>query len=95
MQFGKVIGNVVSTRKTGKTISHRILVVRHLDENLKPLKKTYACIDTVNARIGDIVLTCSSSSARMTAVTRGVCTDNSIIGIVDIVSKSKKNVYRK
>lgn len=95
MQFGKVIGNIVATRKTGKTEGLRILIVQHLDEKLKPLPETYACIDTVNSKFGDIVLTCSSSSARMTSQTKGVCTDNSIIGVVDIVSSGKKDFYKK
>ena len=95
MQFGKVIGSVISTQKTGKIKGLRLLVVNHLDENLKSTGKSYVCIDTVNSKAGDVVLTCSSSSARMTAMTKGVCTDNSIIGIVDIISSKKKDVYKK
>ncbi len=95
MQLGKVIGQVVSTRKEGNLDGLRISVVRYLDENLKDRQKTVACIDTVNSRIGDIVLLCSSSSARMTKLTRYVCTDNSIVGIVDIISSGDQNLYKR
>lgn len=95
MQLGRVIGNIVSTKKVENTTSLRMLIVQHLDENLQPQGKSYACIDTVNAKIGDIVLTCSSSSARMTSKTKSVCTDNSIVAIVEIISKNRKDIYRK
>ena len=93
MQFGKVIGNVVSTHKTGKTEGLPLLVVRHLDENLNPKSKSYVCTDTINAKIGDVVLTCSSASARMTTKTKDVCTDNSIIAKVEIISSGRKDIY--
>ena len=93
MQFGEVIGNIISTQKTGKIHGIRLLVVRHLDENLKKTSKVIACTDTVNSKAGDIVLLCSSSSARMTSTTKGVCTDHSVVGIVEIISSRKKNVY--
>lgn len=95
MQFGKVIGQVVSTRKEGKMHGLRLLIVEQLDENLKPAGKTVTSTDTVNARMDDIVLLCSSSSARMTVKTEGVCTDNTIVGIVETVSSRKKDWFRR
>ncbi len=95
MKLGRVIGKVVSTRKEGNVDGLRILVVQYLDERLTDTGKTAACIDTVNSGDGDVVLLCSSSSARLTSTTRNVCTDNTIVGIVDAVSSGKKNVYKK
>ena len=95
MQFGKVIGQVVSTRKEGKIHGLRLLIVNPLDENLKLAGKAITSTDTVNARMDDIVLICSSSSARMTAKTEGVCTDNTIVGIVETISSRKKDWYTR
>ncbi len=95
MKLGKIIGKVVSTRKEGNVNSLKILVVDYLDENLVATGKTAACIDTVNAGEGDVVLLCSSSSARETKTTKSVCTDNSIVGIVDSISVGRNNVYKK
>ncbi|HDQ00576.1 MAG TPA: ethanolamine utilization protein EutN [bacterium] len=95
MQLGKVIGNLVATRKSGCTQGIRLLVVQQLDENLKPKAKYFISVDSVNANSGDVVLTCSSSSARMTARTKGICADNAIVAIVDLVSKKQKNIYQK
>jgi len=95
MKIGKVIGKVVSTRKEGKVDGLPILVVSYLDEKLSDTGKTAACIDTVNAGDGDVVLLCASSSARMTSKTTNVATDNTIVGIIDSVSVGSAYLYRK
>ena len=95
MKLGLVIGNVVSTRKEGNVGGLKILVVSYLDEQMNDTKKTAACIDTVSAGEGDIVLLCSSSSARLTALTKNVATDNTIVGIVDSVSSEGKYIFKK
>lgn len=95
MQFGKVIGQVISTQKTGKIRGLRLLIVETLDENLKTSGKILTSTDTVNARVEDIVLLCSSSSARMTSMTKDVCTDNTIVGIVEIISSDRNDWYKR
>jgi microcompartment protein CcmK/EutM len=95
MKIGKVIGKVVSTRKEGNVDGLPILVVSYLDDTMADTGKTAACIDTVNAGSGDVVLLCSSSSARMTSRTTHVATDNTIVGIVDSVTADSKSLYDK
>jgi len=95
MKMGKVIGKVVSTRKEGNVQGLPILVVSYLDETLTDIGKSAACIDTVNAGEGDVVLLCASSSARMTSKTTNVATDNTIVGIIDSVSAGSKFIYSK
>ena len=95
MKFGLVIGKVISTRKEGKVDGLKILVVRYLDEKLNDTGKSVACIDTVSAGEGDVVLLCSSSSARLTRLTKNVATDNTIVGIVDSVACEGSNIYKK
>jgi ethanolamine utilization protein EutN len=95
MKIGRVIGKVVSTKKEGNVEGLPILVVSYLDDTLSDTGRTAACIDTVNAGDGDVVLLCSSSSARMTSKTTNVATDNTIVGIVDSVSAASTYIYRK
>ena len=95
MKLAKVIGKVVSTRKEGNVEGLPILVVSYLDESLSDTGKTAACVDTVNAGDGDVVILCASSSARMTSRTTNVATDNTIVGIVDSVSAESKFIYNK
>jgi len=95
MKLGIVIGNVVATRKTGNMGGRKILVVRYLNDELAATDLTHACIDTVDAGVGDVVILCASSSARLTATTKGVATDSAIIGVVDQVASGTKLIYRK
>ena len=95
MILGKVIGQVVATHKEGNMTGLKLSVVRYLDERLQETQKTAVSIDTVKTSPGDIVLLCTSSSARMTKVTRDVGTDSTIIAIVDSISTGKQNWYKK
>ena len=95
MKLGRVIGNVVSTRKDGNLDGLKIMIVAYLDENLAYTHKTAACIDTVNAGNGDLVLLCSTSSARMTRMTKHSAADNTIIAIIDSITSEKTNLYKK
>ena len=93
MKFGKVIGQIITSQNEGNIQGKKLLVVRYLDEKLQETQKSAACVDSVKANAGDIVLLCSSSSARLTKITRDVCTDNTIVGIVETISANKKNWY--
>ncbi len=95
MKLGIVIGNVVSTRKVGNNTGLKMLVVSYLNDELVDTKKTAVCIDTVSAGRGDVVLLCSSSSARLTSMTKRAVTDNTIVGIVDAISSGGTYTYRK
>ena len=72
-----------------------LLMVRLLDDVLQETGKVIICTDTVQAGIDDIVLTCGSSSARMTKATARACTDNAVIAVVDAVSLNRKDLYKK
>jgi microcompartment protein CcmK/EutM len=95
MKLGTVIGNVVSTRKVENNGGLKMLVVSYLTDELVDTKKTAVCIDTVGAGVGDVVLLCSSSSARLTAMTGRAVTDNTIVGIVDAISVNSVYTYEK
>lgn len=93
MLFGKVIGQVVATEKEDNLCSRRLLVIRQLDHELKATKREFVCVDSVSAKTGDIVLTCASSSARLAKMTKGTCSDNTVVGIVERISSGKKDWY--
>ncbi len=95
MKLGIVIGKVITSRKEGNLEGRTILAVRYLNKNLQDSKITAACVDTVNAGEGEMVILCSSSSAQFTDTTKGVATDNSIVGIVDTISSGHEILYKK
>ena len=63
MLIAKVIGTTVSTIKDEKLEGRKLLILRQTDETGEPSGKPYVAVDTVDAGIGDLVLTAAGSSA--------------------------------
>lgn len=85
MQLGKVVGTVVSTRKNECLIGKKLLVVKELDEKLNGIENTFVSIDTVGAGLGETVLICNGSAARIILGEEKTPADSAIVGIVDSV----------
>jgi ethanolamine utilization protein EutN len=93
MKIGKVIGNVVATRKNERLVGHKLLVVRSAEsiEELKssPLGSCFVAVDLVGAGPGEIVIYSSGSSARSSTGFTDSPIDAAIVGIVDQVDISE------
>lgn len=91
MFLARVIGSVVSTKKDETMRGHRLLLLRPLlvDEakagQLRPGTNTMVAIDTLGAGLGDTVLFCQGSSARLAQGLKSVPVDAAVVGIVDTV----------
>jgi ethanolamine utilization protein EutN len=57
MRLGRVIGNVNCTQKVESWEGIKLLLVQPLDENLKKIGEPVVACDTVQAGLGDTVLT--------------------------------------
>lgn len=82
MLMGKVVGNIVSTRKNEKIVGSTILEIQ-LIENGKDTDKYIVAIDSLGAGIGEIVLITTGSGARLALPNREAPVDAVIVGIVD------------
>ena len=82
MIMGKVVGNVVSTRKQEQLIGFKILEVQVL-ENLHETDKYLIAVDSVGAGIGERVLITTGSGARMALQNTQTPVDAVVVGIVD------------
>lgn len=83
MVLGKVVGTVWATRKDEELVGMKFQIVKHVDLDYK-LKDTFVvAVDTVQAGVGDVVLLCSGSSARQTALTKNKPVDAVIMAVVD------------
>lgn len=83
MVLGKVVGTVWATRKDEELVGMKFQIVKHLDLDYS-LKDTFViAVDTVQAGVGDIVLVCSGSSSRQTAMTKNKPVDAVIMAVVD------------
>jgi microcompartment protein CcmK/EutM len=95
MLIAKVIGTTVSTIKDEKLTGRKLLILRQTDERGTPVGKPYVAIDTVDAGVGDLVLTASGSSARQTTITKDTPVDAVIMAMIDSLEVEGETVFRK
>ena len=82
MLKGKVIGNIVSTRKNENIVGSKILEIR-LVENNQETDKYIIAIDSVGAGIGEYVLITTGSGARLALPNRETPVAAGVVGIID------------
>jgi microcompartment protein CcmK/EutM len=95
MLIAKVIGTTISTIKDEKLTGRKLLILRQTDETGAPFGKPYVAVDTLDAGIGDLVLTAHGSSGRMTDQTQNRPVDAVIMAVIDHLEVGGKVVYRK
>lgn len=85
MYLGKVIGNVVSTRKNEKLRGLALLIVERLNEKNELDGTTEVAVDSLGAGNGDIVIIVKGSPARLVLEdsNKFAPVDTAIVGIVD------------
>lgn len=95
MNFGRVLGTVVSTQKNDGIQGKRYLLVQSCQPNGDLLNEFHIAIDLVGSGHDEMVLLSQGSSARQTQDTYQKAVDCVIIGIVDLVEKNNQFLYRK
>lgn len=96
MQLARVIGSIVSTRKSERLLGLKLLVAVPIDmETMEEKGASFITVDTVGAGEGEIVMWAGGSSSRQTEQTTNKPVDSSIIGIVDYVDILGKRVFDK
>ena len=95
MLIARVIGTTVSTVKDEKLTGKKLLVLRQTDERGTPTGKPYVAIDTVDAGVGELVLTCAGSSARQTSQTKDCPVDAVIMAVIDTLEVDGETTFTK
>ena len=95
MLIARVIGTAVSTIKDEKLTGRKLLVGRQTDEHGEVLGKPFVAIDTIDAGVGDLVLTAAGSSARQTTITRDTPVDAVIMAMIDSLEVDGRVTFRK
>ncbi len=87
MIIGRVLGEVVATRKHPSHEHRKLLLVQPVDPDDKERGEPVLALDSVDAGVGDRVLVVQEGYAAMTAAgRRNSPIDMTIIGVVDEVS---------
>lgn len=82
MLIGKVIGSVVSTRKSEKLVGNKFMIVE-LAKQMSSGSQQIVAIDNIGAGIGEVVLVATGSAARVGCDVTDSPVDAAIVGIVD------------
>ncbi|MDD2711063.1 MAG: EutN/CcmL family microcompartment protein [Verrucomicrobiae bacterium] len=99
MFLAKVEGSVVATKKEASMGGRKMLLLRpqYIDEKdpskFKPAANTVVALDSLGAGVGELVLFCQGSSARLAPGMKDVPVDAVIIGIVDAVDVLGKEIF--
>src|SRR6266404_1307271 len=99
MFLARVEGSVVSTKKDPSMNGRTLLLLRpQLVDDKDPCKfrpgaNTIVAVDIVGAGVGEMVLFCQGSSARLAANLKDAPVDAVIIGIVDVVDVLGRQIY--
>ena len=99
MFLARVEGSVVATKKDPSMSGRKLLLVRPqlVDEKdptkFRPGTNTIVAVDSVGAGIGELVMFCQGSSARLAPNLKDAPVDAVIIGIVDSVDVLGKQIY--
>ncbi len=99
MFLARVEGSVVATKKDASMTGRKLLLVRPqlVDEKdptkFRPGANTIVAVDSVGAGLGELVMFCQGSSARLAPNLKDAPVDAVIIGIVDSVDVLGKEIY--
>ena len=99
MFLAKVEGTVVATKKDASMGGRKLLLLRpQLVDEKDPTKfrsgvNTIVAVDSVGAGVGEMVLFCQGSSARLAPNLKDAPVDAVIIGIVDVVDVLGRQIF--
>jgi len=99
MFLARVEGAVVATKKDASMNGRKLLLLRPqlVDEKdpakFRPGVNTIVAVDSVGAGIGELVMFCQGSSARLAPNLKDAPVDAVVIGIVDTVDVLGKQIY--
>ncbi|MCH7664267.1 MAG: EutN/CcmL family microcompartment protein [Chloroflexi bacterium] len=94
MRIAKVVGTTVSTIKDEKLTGRKLLILLPTDETGAANGKPYVAVDTLDAGVGDLVLTAHGSGGRQTSITKDSPVDAVIMAVIDHLVVGGEVVYR-
>ena len=86
MIIGKVVGSVVSTRKSEKLIGNKFMIIEPIPSMSGGQREDHnhiIAIDIIGAGVGEYVLVATGSAARIGCGMESAPVDAAIVGIID------------
>lgn len=82
MIIGKVVGSVVSTRKSEKLVGNKFMIIEPV-QSMNMGNERLVAIDNIGAGIGEFVLVATGSAARIGCDVSSAPVDAAVVGIID------------
>ncbi|MDO4621853.1 MAG: EutN/CcmL family microcompartment protein [Eubacteriales bacterium] len=82
MIAGKVVGSIVSTRKSDKLIGNKFMIIEPL-RHMSAETGQIIAIDLIGAGVGEYVMVATGSAARIGCDMPDAPVDAAIVGIID------------
>ena len=95
MIFGKVIGTVVSTKRSDDIPGAKYLLIESCNQRAEPRENYLVALDALSAGVGELIILSQGSSARQTAISYKKPVDAIVVGIVDLVDERGELVFKK
>ncbi|MHB8065826.1 MAG: EutN/CcmL family microcompartment protein [Ruminiclostridium sp.] len=96
MIIAKVMGTVVCTQKDSGLVGKKMLVVQPVKiMDQSNLGNPFVALDAIGAGVGEIVMVCGGSSARMAEGFTTLPVDQSIVAIIDIIEVEGTTTFKK
>ena len=95
MRIAKVIGTTISTIKDETLTGRKLLILRQSDETGELYGHPYVAVHTLDAGVGDLVLTAHGSGGRQTDITKNSPVDAVIMAVIDHMELSGEVTYRQ
>ena len=83
MIVGRVIGSLISTRKSNNLVGSKFAMVEPLNVMHSGTNERVVAVDIIGAGIGEMVLVATGSAARIGCGQESAPIDAAIVGIVD------------
>lgn len=94
MRIARVVGTTVATIKDENLEGRKLLILLPSDETGKANGKPYVAVDTLDAGVGDLVLTAHGSGGRQTSITKNSPVDAVIMAVIDELEVGGEVVFR-
>ena len=95
MILGKVVGTVVSSKKSISIEGGKYLLIDKCNQRGETNSDFLVALDIVGAGYDELVMISESTSARETTITTNKPIDAVIVGIIDMIDENEIVAYKK
>ena len=95
MKLCKVIGYATASIKSERLGSHKLVVLKNIDDDGHPTGDSFLAVDMFGAGVSEIVAVTTGCTAAHALNETQLPVDAAVVGIIDNISIDKKVVFKR